>query len=81
MAAAPVLAAGLRVARRAVAVAGPRGAQVRSGRRRAEGVPRARPPFRAGRSAFLPQARAALRPRGDGARTPGRERRPSRAVR
>jgi len=29
MAAAPVLAAGLRVARRAVAVAGPRGAQVR----------------------------------------------------
>lgn len=41
MAAALVLAAGLRVARRVVAVAGPRGAQVRSGRGGEEGVLRA----------------------------------------
>lgn len=43
MAAALALAAGLCVARRAVAVAGPRGAQVRSDRGSAEGVPRALP--------------------------------------
>lgn len=70
MAAALVLAAGLRVARGAVALVGPRGAQVRSGRGGAEGVPRALPPSGAG---VLPQARAAHWPRGDGARASGRE--------
>lgn len=58
MAAALAVAAGLRVARRVVAVAGPRGAQVRSGRGRAEGVPRARSASPEGGSAFLPQTPA-----------------------
>lgn len=57
MAAALALAAGLCVARRAVAVAGPRGAQVRSDRGSAEGVLRALPFSRPGVGVPSPGAR------------------------
>lgn len=67
MAAALVLAAGLRVARRVVVVSGPRGAQVRSGCGGEEGVLRALTSSGVGSRVppRLPQERAALRPPGD----------------